>query len=172
MKRADNLPLLLKELFIEQSVWKTEEAIQKKLKRRDIKCSQSSISRALKEIGAIDGKKDGTAKGWYLDKQTTDFNNLRFLKRTFSQAVNIEFPVVTELKTMIIRTKPCYNVMLAKKIKDVFITDNDNNEVISVICADDTDVIVYYKTTEGQDSNFEKSISKLYQDKINATESE
>ena len=165
-KEESILNKTLKEMFSQKPIWETQKAIEEKLKKLKVKCSQSGISRALKEIGARDGnlerrntlenEKSHIPNGWYLKSTTIFDNELALLKNMFNEATAEDSLFVTEIHTSIIKTKPYYNGMIANQIEKTFV-----DEVYSTLCSGNSDVIVFY-TKDENESRYEKSISELF----------
>lgn len=138
------------ELFNEKRIWDSQKAIIERLHEEGITWSQSTISRYLKSIGA-----EQNDNGQYsLDKISAYEQNLASLSELIGMATDSRSIFVTEIKSAVVKSKPNYNRLLAKKIEETFA------EVYSTFCPNDTDIIIYY--LESESPQFEKDFSELF----------
>lgn len=137
------------ELFNEKEVWESQSAIIKRLALDDIHRSQSTVHRSLLRLGA-----EQTADGWNLNHAKVYQENLAELKEMMGNMAEKQPLFDVQISTAILRTKPNYNRVIAKKIQETFADD-----VLSVFCPNEVDVIIYYKCNK--DGTFESEMCNM-----------
>ena len=156
---------ILREMFSKQPEWDNQTIIKNELEKYGVFCEQPTVSRALEDINAKNGKKerkkanvnerDKIPDGWYLRKATIEEIKLVMLKNVFNETTdsNSQF-IKDDIKIAILKTKPFYNKILAQNIQDTF-----KSEIYSILCSGDTDIIIYYRKEEPE-SRIEKIIEE------------
>ena len=147
---------VLKGLFEQGYSFGNQDEIKDTLGKIGVEASQITISRALQELGV----KRNNVGEWVMD---TNNHKLQELREIFQYAgSDLRFPrMYDEIGSVIVRTMPGYNNLIAEKIADTF-----PNEVLCTICPDNRNIIIYYKLkkkkkkTEQDEENDKSSADK------------
>ncbi|GHV56697.1 hypothetical protein FACS1894216_20810 [Synergistales bacterium] len=150
-ENKSNGKAMLLELFNEQPIWNTQKDMVEELGRRGISVKQATVSRWLSEIGAErDAKIDFR---WTMAKIDTYKRNLKELAKLLNETRGNNCPLFRgNIGVAILKTKQSYNNLIAKKIRETF-----TDEVLSVFCPNDTDIIIYYRREKDEDGKLQKS---------------
>jgi arginine repressor len=150
----------IRELFNEESDrWESQQKIVDEIKKRhNISFHQTTIKRALTKMKAekIDGE-------WTLEHALLREDNLSELRK-FSRKLLDDSAVFSKgHEIYMLKTKPYYNALMAKKIQDAF-----KDEVYCVMCPNITDLIIFSSgnpcNKDGASREFEKVISEMIED--------
>jgi arginine repressor len=123
------------ELFAEQEEFKGQPEIVEALKVKGILTKQVMVSRVLKEL-EIERNENGF---WTLSDKGEYKQRLKKLEELFAKAGGSP-RLYSRVEMAMLRTEPNYNVLLARQIADTF-----DYEVLSTICPNETDVVIYYQ---------------------------
>jgi arginine repressor len=133
MKEAVKAGIL--ELFAEQEEYRSQQEIIDVLKKKGITASQVTVSRALKDL-KIERNENGF---WVLGRKGEYKQQLKALEGLFEKAGGSP-RLYSHVETVILRTEPNYNVLLAQQIEETF-----EYEVLSTFCPNETDIVIYYR---------------------------
>jgi arginine repressor len=141
----------IRELFAEQEEgFKGQPEIVAALKEKGINTPQVMVSRVLAEL-KIKRNENGF---WALSEKDGFQQELEILEELFKKTGGSP-RLYSNIETVILRTKPNYNVLFSQQIADTF-----EDEVISTFCPNETDIVIYYKrrkkdfsTVEDENSN-------------------
>ena len=151
--RRNEIKTALEELFAKNPEYETQEQIIADLKNMGIKATQSTLSRALSDLGI---NRNNASGKW---AKSEDKEKLKQLEKTFEYCGgSFRVPrLYSKVDVVILRTKQDFNTILAKQISEAF-----PNEVLCTICPDNKTVIIYYKLKEKEvdDDDNEKSDDK------------
>jgi arginine repressor len=146
----------IRELFNERGGWGNQQEIARAINNRHgTNFVQSTIHRALDKMKAekIEGE-------WTLEPDQLYANNLSDLQSFFKESVDNNVVFSKGLEIYMLKTKPYFNAILAKKIQDTF-----KDEICCVMCPNPTDLMIFSGGSPcGKNSasrEFEKEISKM-----------
>jgi arginine repressor len=145
---------ILVELFNEQSVWDTQTAIKNELMERGIEVHQATLSRWLKEIGVLRDPKNDFK--WTRAKRSSYEKNLAKLKKLVDETRDKPARIWGSVDIAVMKTKEGYNWLMAKKIRETF-----TDEILSVFCPSDGEIIIYYRKGESGEKLKDKMLSVL-----------
>jgi arginine repressor len=155
----------IRELFNDRGGWKSQQEITDAInERHGTYFVQSTINRALRKMKAekIDGE-------WTLEPALLYANNLSDLRRFFREAIDNSIVFSKGLEMYMLKTKPYFNTLLAKKIQDTF-----RDEICCVMCPNPTDLIIFSGGSPCEKNSasreFEKVISKMIEDEKSRSE--
>lgn len=133
----------LRELFREKERWESIKEVEVGMQRHGFMKSASTFSRWLKDIGARH-----TGEGWVLDQKQVYKDCLSELHNLF-EATKFDLPVfyTQGIRIAVLSTQLNYNRLIAQKIYEAF------DEVKSVICPNDYDIVIIYKVKRNKSYN-------------------
>jgi arginine repressor len=123
------------ELFGEQEEFKGQPEIVSALQEKGIITRQVMVSRVLKDL-EIERNENGF---WALSDKGEYKQRLQTLGELFEKAGGTP-RLYSRVETVILRTEPNYNVLLAKQIAETF-----EYEVLSTFCPNEMDIVIYYQ---------------------------
>ena len=136
---------------------KDYKPISEYLQKQGIELTQPTISRYLtKRLKAV---KDPVTGYWSLEKITAYERNLLGLEKLFEETRDVLPKFHADLKIAVLETKPHFNNVIAKKIKDTFVDD-----VVAAFCPSDSYAIILYRSQQNSsddDTGVEKALSGL-----------
>jgi arginine repressor len=107
------------------------------LRKQGIELTQPTISRYLAHLKAV---KDADTGFWSLEKASAYERNFSELERLLDNTRDVLPNFSVDLKIAVLKTKPHFNSLIAKKINDTFV-----DEVVEVFCPNDTSIIIVYR---------------------------
>ena len=130
--------------------YKSQTDIRKRLYEDFIYTSQASISRGLKNIGAVLNE-----DGWRL-KSDNEYNIYKHIfQQTFTECTDSNSFYMKNIQVAFLKTKPFFNRKLAKIIEETF---SDN--VLGTNCMNDDGIIIYY--SPNRNNQFMTDLEKLF----------
>jgi arginine repressor len=123
------------ELFSEQDEFKTQKEIVNALLKKGIFTKQVMVSRVLEGL-ELERNENGF---WAWSEKGEYRQRLKALGELFEK-IDGSPRLYSRVETVILRTEPNYNVLLAKQIADTF-----EDEVLSTFCPNETDIVIYYQ---------------------------
>jgi arginine repressor len=150
----------IRELFNEDADrWESQQKIADEIKKRhNISFHQTTIKRALTKMKAekIDGE-------WTLERALLREDNLSDLRKSSRKSLDDSAVFSKGHEIYMLKTKPYYNALMAKKIQDAF-----KDEICCVICPNITDLIIFGSgnpcNKDSASREFEKVISEMIED--------
>lgn len=132
-----------------ESSFKSQNDILEALREMEIETNQTTLSRALNDIGAMRNE-DGE---WVLNQDGFG-ERLKLLKELFDCSGGFS-RLYSDIETVILRTPPNYNVLIAQQIATTF-----THEVLSTLCPNSTDIIIYYRRRKKKTENTERQLAE------------